>query len=76
MPRLPGARTTGNFKFSKNVFNSLEKHEKESLLVKSGGEAFYEEIPEKKSFDDPKIKSFSKLSNLFLKRLATRLSIK
>ena len=33
-----------------NVFSSLEKHEKESLLVKSGGEAFYEEIPEKKIF--------------------------
>ena len=42
-----------------NIFNSLEKHEKETLLVKSGGEAFYEEIPEKKSFDDPKIKSLS-----------------
>ena len=37
----------------------VAKYEKESLLVKSGGEAFYEKIPEKKSFDDPKIKSLS-----------------
>ena len=62
---------------NENVFNSLEKHEKESLLVKSGGEAFYEEIPEKKSFDDPKIKSlstiFKKLFNAWTYRTICKL---
>ena len=42
-----------------NVFNSLKNNEKETLLVKSGGEAFYEDIPENKSFNDPRITTLS-----------------
>ena len=35
-----------------SIFNSLRSNEKDSLLVKSGGEAFYENIPDIKSFKD------------------------
>jgi nicotinate dehydrogenase subunit B len=42
-----------------NVFNSLKNNEKETLLVKSGGEAFYENVPENKSFNDSRITTLS-----------------
>ena len=36
------------------IYNSLKNNEKESLLVKAGGEAFYENIPSIKKFKDKK----------------------
>jgi len=42
-----------------NVFNSLNTNEKESLLVKPGGEAFNEKIPEIQSFDQENIVTLS-----------------
>ena len=35
-----------------NIYNSLRMNKKDSLLVKSGGEAYYEEIPDIKVFDN------------------------
>ena len=36
------------------IYNSLKNNDKESLLVKAGGEAFYENIPSIKKFKDKK----------------------
>ena len=34
------------------IFNLIEQNEKDSLVVKRGGEAFHEDVPEIKSYDD------------------------
>jgi CO/xanthine dehydrogenase Mo-binding subunit len=47
-----------------NIFNLLEENEKDTLLVKKGGGAFHEKIPEKKIYDK---NSFQSLSSKFTK---------
>lgn len=39
---------------TKEIFSMLDENEKDTLLVKSGGGAFYENIPNKQKFDDKK----------------------
>ena len=39
---------------SNNIFKSLERNNKDSLLVKEGGEAYYENIPSIKDFPEDK----------------------
>ena len=44
---------------NKNIHDALQNNEKDTLLVKSGGEAYYEKIPNIKSFDNSNITSLS-----------------
>jgi CO/xanthine dehydrogenase Mo-binding subunit len=49
---------------NRNVFEMLSNNKKDSLLVKSGGEAFYEKIPDKHIYDD---KNFITLNSEYTK---------